>query len=60
MKAFVLGTVLAVVLAVASGFILESFFGSDAHETFSTASARVGEENTADHRNFSGGGSNDQ
>jgi hypothetical protein len=55
MKAFVIGVVLAVVLAVAAGFILEGYFSTDAEVAFSSPSARVGPENTVEHRRFSGG-----
>jgi hypothetical protein len=55
MKAFVLGVVVAVVLAVASGFVLEGFFSQDAEQAFSSPSARVGPEGTVEARDFSGG-----
>lgn len=41
MKAFVVGTVLALLLAVAAGFVLEGYFSRSAEEAFSAPSARV-------------------
>lgn len=43
MKAFLIGSALAVLLAVASGFILEGYFAREAEEAFSAPSARVDE-----------------
>jgi uncharacterized membrane protein (DUF485 family) len=43
MKAFLIGSVLAVLLAVASGFILEGYFARRAEQEFSAPSARVEE-----------------
>jgi hypothetical protein len=43
MKAFLVGTLLAVVLAVASGFVLEGYFAQSAVDRFSAPSARVAE-----------------
>jgi hypothetical protein len=55
MKAFLVGAVLAVVLAVAAGFVLEGYFSRDAEQAFSSPSARVGPEGTVEARDFSGG-----
>lgn len=41
MKAFVLGTVLAIALAAGAGFVLEGFFSRDSYLAFSTPSSRV-------------------
>ncbi len=43
MKAFLIGTALAVALAVASGFVLEGYFAQTAVDRFSAPSARVDE-----------------
>ncbi len=54
MKAFLLGVIFAVGMAVVSGFVLEGYFSKDADAAFSTPSARVGEAASFEHRNFSG------
>ncbi|WP_448207424.1 hypothetical protein [Azospirillum sp. sgz302134] len=54
MKAFGLALLFAVLLAIVSSFVLEGLMARRADQAFSTASARVGEENTVVHRNFMG------
>ena len=54
MKAFLTGLVLAVGLAAGAGYVLEGYFAGEADHTFSTSYARVGEENSVEHRNFNG------
>lgn len=56
MKAFILGLVAAVVLAVAGGFLLEGYFARDAETAFSSPTTRLGAAPTVEARNFSGGG----
>jgi hypothetical protein len=41
MKAFLVGSVLAVLLAVGAGFVLQGFFARSAVQAFSAPSARV-------------------
>jgi hypothetical protein len=41
MKAFLLGTVLAIVLAIGAGYVLEGYFSTSAEAAFSAPSARV-------------------
>ncbi len=43
MKSFLVGTALAVALAIASGFVLEGYFAQTAVDRFSAPSARVDE-----------------
>ena len=50
MKMFLLGALTAIVIAVAAGILLPTFLGKPAYDAFSTTSARVGEESTAEHR----------
>jgi len=50
MKMFLLGALTAIVIAVAAGILLPIFLGKPAYDAFSTTSARVGEESTAEHR----------
>jgi hypothetical protein len=54
MRAFLVGALAALVLAVASGFVLEGWFSQDADQKFSSPSARVGSEPSAEARQFSG------
>jgi uncharacterized membrane protein YraQ (UPF0718 family) len=54
MKAFLLGVAFAVALAVVAGYVLEGFFSREADAAFSRPSARVGEAESIEHRNFSG------
>lgn len=55
MKAFAIGTALAVVIAIIAGIVLEGFLSRDAYLAFSSPGARVGHENSAEARQFSGG-----
>ena len=50
MKMFLLGALTAIVIAVAAGILFPTFLGKPAYDAFSTSSARVGEESTAEHR----------
>jgi hypothetical protein len=50
MKMFLLGALTAIVIAVAAGILMPTFLGEPAYDAFSTPSARVGEESTAEHR----------
>ncbi|EWY39504.1 hypothetical protein N825_07195 [Skermanella stibiiresistens SB22] len=50
MKMFILGSLTAIVIAVAAGIVMPNFLGEPAYDAFSTKNARVSEENTATHR----------
>ncbi|KJB94242.1 hypothetical protein [Skermanella aerolata] len=50
MKMFLLGTLTAIVIAIAAGILMPTFLGNPAYDAFSTSSTRVGEESTAEHR----------
>jgi hypothetical protein len=54
MRAFLLGALAALLLAGASGFVLEGWFSEDADARFASPSARVGSEPSAEARRFSG------
>ncbi|HEX8374003.1 MAG TPA: hypothetical protein VF606_02375 [Geminicoccaceae bacterium] len=56
MKSFIVGLIGAVVLAVASGFVLEGYFSQEAEDQFKTSYARVGPGSTFEERQFSGPG----
>jgi hypothetical protein len=47
MKAFLVGTLLAVALAIGSSYVLEDYFSHTAIEAFSAPSARVVEPATS-------------
>ncbi|UEM04875.1 hypothetical protein JL101_005415 [Skermanella rosea] len=50
MKMFILGALTAIVIAAGVGIVLSNYLTNPAYDAFSTPSARVGEESTADHR----------
>lgn len=54
MKAFLAGAVMAAVLAVAAGSLLEGRFSRQADQTYATQSVRVGEGPSIEVRDFSG------
>jgi hypothetical protein len=54
MRAFIVGALAAIVLAVGSGVVLEGWFSEDADAKFASPSARVGSEGSAEARRFSG------
>ena len=54
MKAFAAALVAVVVLAVGARVALPSLFARSADQTFATPSARVGDEASIAHRNFTG------
>ena len=54
MKAFLAALVAILVLAGGAWAILPSLFARSADETFASVGARVGEEASVEHRNFSG------
>ncbi len=54
MKAFGVAVVFALLLALASGAVMESLLSREADRTFATSSTRIGEEPSIEHRNFSG------
>ncbi|SMF92183.1 hypothetical protein SAMN02982917_0510 [Azospirillum oryzae] len=54
MKAFLAALVAILVLAGGAWAILPSLFARSADETFASSGARVGEEASIEHRNFSG------
>ena len=56
MKSFIVGLIGAVILAVASGFVLEGYFSQEAEDQFKTSYARVGPGSTFEERQFSGPG----
>ena len=58
MKAFVVGAVLAVLLAVGASFVLEGYFSREADQAFSSPSARVGPGGTAEERGWFRGPTN--
>ncbi|WP_188261869.1 hypothetical protein [Azospirillum tabaci] len=54
MKAFGMALATAVVLAIGASVILEGTLGRTADETYAAPSVRLSEENTVQHRNFTG------
>lgn len=54
MKAFVAGLVVAAVLAVGSGFLLDGMLARQADQTFAMSSVRVGQSGSIEERRFSG------
>lgn len=54
MKAFLAALCAIVVLAAGAWAVLPTLFARTADETFASAGARVGEEASVEHRNFSG------
>nr|WP_295825602.1 hypothetical protein [uncultured Azospirillum sp.] len=54
MKAFLAALVAILVLAGGAWAILPGLFARSADETFASVGARVGEEASVEHRNFSG------
>ncbi|UEM22209.1 hypothetical protein JL100_005510 [Skermanella mucosa] len=50
MKMFILGTLTAIVIATGVGIVLSNYLTNPAYDAFSTPSARVGEDSTAEHR----------
>jgi len=54
MKAFLAALCAIVVLAAGAWAVLPTLFARTADETFASVGARVGEEASVEHRNFSG------
>lgn len=54
MKAFLAGAVMAAVLAVVAGSLLEGRFSRQADQTYAAPSVRVGEGPSIEARDFSG------
>ncbi|MDR6772053.1 hypothetical protein [Azospirillum sp. BE72] len=54
MKAFLAALCAIVVLAAGAWAVLPALFARTADETFASAGARVGEDASVEHRNFSG------
>jgi hypothetical protein len=52
MKAFVVAVVLAVLLALGSGYVLEAYFSQEADQKFAAPSARVGPGGTPEERGW--------
>ena len=52
MKAFVVAAVLAVLLAVGAGYVLEDYFSQEADQKFASPSARVGPGGTPEERGW--------
>ena len=55
MQAFIVGVVVAVVLAVAASYALEGYASQNAEQAFAAPSVRVGHEVTVAARHFSPG-----
>jgi hypothetical protein len=55
MKAFVVGVVVAVVLAVGASYVLEGYLSENAEVAFAAPDVRVGHEATVAGRRFSPG-----
>jgi hypothetical protein len=54
-KAFIVGTVTAIVIAVAAGFVLENSFSRDTEATLAAPSVRIGPESSAQYRGWERG-----
>lgn len=54
MKAFLSAVIAVVVLAAGAGILLPDLLARSSDESFATSTARVGDEASIEHRNFSG------
>jgi hypothetical protein len=52
MKAFVVAAMLAVLLAVSAGFVLEHYFSREADQAFASPTTRVGPGGTPEERGW--------